>query len=367
MRACQVVAAVGDSEAPAEGCDAVDSSWSEMEGMEMIDRSCSPTTGNAVSHAMGTQAVSHHKRWMEAMDGEANPKRARILGQNGQRESQRKACWGSYVRGKGRREAPVQECSRSASWWPKSKGRKCGQYPSRDDDRRMDIHHESLIENCGGSSISMQGGQQTGFQSHAGPSFCKHGHQKSRCKECRQQNRINLLCKESGRASVCEHGRSISKCRLCAGPSVREPDRRLHGRHESRIEGRGGSSTSKQGQQKSRRKVYKTHSICEHGRREVECRECGGSSICEHGRRKAQCKDCGGSSICEHGRRRAECRDCGGSNICKHGRRKDQCRECGGSSFCEHGRRKSRCKECGGASTCKHGRERSKCKECSGS
>lgn len=27
---------------------------------------------------------------------------------------------------------------------------------------------------------------------------------------------------------------------------------------------------------------------------------CGGGSICSHGRRKYNCKDCKGNSICEH-------------------------------------------------------------------
>ena len=31
----------------------------------------------------------------------------------------------------------------------------------------------------------------------------------------------------------------------------------------------------------------------------------GKSSICEHGRKRSQCKQCGGSGICQHGRRRS--------------------------------------------------------------
>ena len=108
-------------------------------------------------------------------------------------------------------------------------------------------------------------------------------------------------------------------------------------------------------------------SICEHGRRRSECKECGGSGICEHGRRRSQCKECGGSGICEHGRVRSQCKECGGGGICEHGRLRSRCKECGGGSFCEHGRRRSTCKECGGGSFCEHGRVRSQCKECGGS
>jgi hypothetical protein len=49
---------------------------------------------------------------------------------------------------------------------------------------------------------------------------------------------------------------------------------------------------------------------CEHGRRERECKQCGGSSICEHGRQKSVCKECGGSAICAHGRHKYACKEC---------------------------------------------------------
>eukprot|EP00964_Phaeocystis_antarctica_P132910 scaffold97061_cov54-Phaeocystis_antarctica.AAC.3 len=40
------------------------------------------------------------------------------------------------------------------------------------------------------------------------------------------------------------------------------------------------------------------------------------ASVCEHGRRRSQCKDCGGSGLCEHGRRRSQCKDCvGGGHV----------------------------------------------------
>ena len=33
-----------------------------------------------------------------------------------------------------------------------------------------------------------------------------------------------------------------------------------------------------------------------HGRRQSQCKECGGASICDHGRQRSQCKECGGQS-----------------------------------------------------------------------
>merc|ERR1712166_1300694 len=102
-------------------------------------------------------------------------------------------------------------------------------------------------------------------------------------------------------------------------------------------------------------------SICQHGRRRSDCKECGGSSICPHGRRRSDCKECGGSSICQHGRIHRVCKECGGSSICQHGRIHRLCKECGGS-ICQHGRRRSQCKECGGSNICQHGRQHSQCK-----
>jgi hypothetical protein len=92
--------------------------------------------------------------------------------------------------------------------------------------------------------------------------------------------------------------------------------------------------------------VARDKNKCEHGKRKIRCKECGGSSICEHGRQKSTCRECGGVSICEHGRQKSQCKECGGASICEHGRQKSQCKECDGVSFCEHGRIKNQCKEC---------------------
>lgn len=71
-----------------------------------------------------------------------------------------------------------------------------------------------------------------------------------------------------------------------------------------------------------------------------------GNSICEHNKRRVQCKECGGSQICEHNNRRSQCKECGGSQICEHNKMKNRCKECGGSSICEHNKEKGSCKDC---------------------
>ena len=43
-----------------------------------------------------------------------------------------------------------------------------------------------------------------------------------------------------------------------------------------------------------------------------------GSGICQHGRQNSKCVDCGGSGICEHDRQKKQCVRCGGSGICLH-------------------------------------------------
>ena len=57
---------------------------------------------------------------------------------------------------------------------------------------------------------------------------------------------------------------------------------------------------------------------CAHGRREYNCRECGGGGTCAHSSQKYACKECGGSSICPHRRRKRDCKECGGSQARLH-------------------------------------------------
>ena len=73
---------------------------------------------------------------------------------------------------------------------------------------------------------------------------------------------------------------------------------------------------------------------CEHGRRRIQCKECGGANICQHGRQRSRCKECAGASICQHGRERNGCKECGGGSICQHGWQRSQCKECGGANIC---------------------------------
>ena len=111
-----------------------------------------------------------------------------------------------------------------------------------------------------------------------------------------------------------------------------------------------------------RKKAPNTKGPCEHGvKYRSQCKVC---SVCLHGRRRYQCKECVGASVCKHGRQRSQCKECGGAGFCEHGRRRSICKECGGASICEHGRQRYRCKECGGAGICEHGRRRTECKDC---
>jgi len=106
----------------------------------------------------------------------------------------------------------------------------------------------------------------------------------------------------------------------------------------------------------------RAYRLCEHQRRKVICKDCGGGGLCKHQQQKSLCKECGGSSICEHKRQRSKCKDCGGCGICEHQRRRSDCKDCGGRSICEHKRHRTKCKECVG--TCEHQRLKSTCTIC---
>jgi hypothetical protein len=75
-----------------------------------------------------------------------------------------------------------------------------------------------------------------------GASFCEHGRQRSRCREC-------------GAAGKCEHGRRSSECTQCGG-----------------------------------------NGICEHGRQQIKCRKCDHKT----------CRQCGGSIIGSPAKRRGK-------------------------------------------------------------
>ena len=54
---------------------------------------------------------------------------------------------------------------------------------------------------------------------------CKHGRQRSTCKECGgsqicEHNRLRSQCKECGGRSICKHNRQRSKCPDCQGPVI---------------------------------------------------------------------------------------------------------------------------------------------------
>ena len=54
--------------------------------------------------------------------------------------------------------------------------------------------------------------------------ICKHGHQRSTCKECGgssmcEHGRLRYRCKECGGKGICEHGRQRHRCKECKAPS----------------------------------------------------------------------------------------------------------------------------------------------------
>jgi undecaprenyl pyrophosphate synthase len=77
------------------------------------------------------------------------------------------------------------------------------------------------------------------------------------------------------------------------------------------------------------------------------------------------CKEKKRKYNCAHGRRKVECRDCGGSQICIHDKRISICCNCGGIDLCIHKRQKAKCIECNGVSICIHDKQRTHCKICS--
>ena len=188
------------------------------------------------------------------------------------------------------------------------------------------------------------------------------------------------VCRVRG-ASICEHGRGALSARSAAGSILQARSCTLSVQGVRRGASQARRVRSRQGvagifckhdRVRSRCKECGGSSICEHGRQRSHCKECGGehsastivlsvqgvrwvcnlrarpsapsvqggggASICEHGRRRSQCKECGGASICEHGRQRHECRSVAGLNL--------RARPCGalgvrsavGGSICEHGR-----------------------------
>ena len=76
-------------------------------------------------------------------------------------------------------------------------------------------------------------------------------------------------------------------------------------------ENRRDESTKKGTKRKKR--APPTKGPCEHGvKYRSNCKVC---SACPHGRRRLECKECGGSSICEHGRERSHARSAVGGNM----------------------------------------------------
>ncbi len=90
----------------------------------------------------------------------------------------------------------------------------------------------------------------------------------------------------------------------------------------------------------------KSKKMCQHGKQQYVCRDCGGKGICIHNIVKQSCNECTPNRICEHGKNRYYCIDCGGKGTCVHRMMKKFCKDCGGSSLCFHGWQIQTCKEC---------------------
>jgi len=160
----------------------------------------------------------------------------------------------------------------------------------------------------------------------------------------------------------CEHGKRKVHCRECGGSAFC-----THGKKKDYCRECGGSALCTHGKHKAYCRECGGSAFCTHGKLKACCRECGGSALCTHRKQKTHCRECGGSALCTHGKRKACCRECGGSRFCTHGKPKAHCRECGGSALCTHGKLKACCRECGGSRFCTHGKPKAYCGECGGS
>ncbi|KAJ3219508.1 hypothetical protein HK099_004667, partial [Clydaea vesicula] len=108
------------------------------------------------------------------------------------------------------------------------------------------------------------------------------------------------------------------------------------------------------------RHVKYLNSVCQHGKRKVDCEHC---IVCHHGLEKSNCTKCGPvSAICQHKKERYYCRDCKGKGICKHDKRNNNCIEC--KKYCKHELRKEDCKDCL-AFLCVHLKHKNRCRDCS--
>ena len=89
----------------------------------------------------------------------------------------------------------------------------------------------------------------------------------------------------AGGRARCRHGKQRSKCRECRDM--------LSGEEEEAAAGEGERGRQRQRTGPATRVYYK----CEHNRQRSRCKDCGGASICQHNRERSRCKDCGGTGI----------------------------------------------------------------------
>ena len=226
--------------------------------------------------------------------------------------------------------------------------------------------------------------------------FCDHGKAKQRCVDCGgskvcPHKKYKFLCKECSPHLFCEHGKRKNSCMLCEEARTATVGRShlpQTGFEEELVsalaaDGEEGilktemSDFAANAEQRespikklalaeklskaSGKAKQHVEILCPHGKRERQCKACGGAGICPHGKLKSSCVPCGGSRICEHLVNKAYCKQCKGSQICACGKVRARCEECG--KKCPHGNIPDHCKEC----KCVHNKRKRLCKECDGS
>ena len=94
---------------------------------------------------------------------------------------------------------------------------------------------------------------------------CKKSRQQTKCKHGRQRS----YCKDCGGSQICQHNKIKSRCLFCGG-----------------------------------------NQICEHNKRRSYCKHCGESQVYGYNKRRSQWLFCVGSQVCEHKKQRSSCKDC---------------------------------------------------------
>ncbi len=127
---------------------------------------------------------------------------------------------------------------------------------------------------CGGKKYARKkcphGKARNGYRCKecGGKGLCKHGRDRSRCKECGGKKQVRKRC---------PHGKALNGyfCKECGGKGLCKHDRRRD-------------------QCVDRGKKRAPRPRCPHGKAKngYYCKECGGKGLCKHGRQHLKCDDC---------------------------------------------------------------------------